>query len=89
LSAKSWLREVSAAELIETGWISENEIIEILGTRRNTRMLRIRPVGDSQPIPEWDESASTPQEHKASPEQLKLKPFSSPVDWAAFILLGA
>jgi CHAT domain-containing protein len=88
-SAKSWLREVSAAELIETGWISENEIIEILGTRRNTRMLRIRPVGDSQPIPEWDESASTPQEHKASPEQLKLKPFSSPVDWAAFILLGA
>lgn len=88
-AAKSWLREVSAAELIETGWISENEIIEILSTRRNTRMLRIRPVEDSQPTPEWDESASTPQEQKANPEQLELKPFSSPVDWAAFVMLGA
>lgn len=88
-AAKRWLREVTIAELLATGWISNDEIEVLVEARFQTRLLRIRPVGESRTIEVLEEGGSSPKRLMLSPEQMQKCPFSSPVDWAAFILVGA
>ncbi|MGD1980086.1 MAG: CHAT domain-containing protein [Akkermansiaceae bacterium] len=86
--AQEWLSDVSIGELVEIGLLNLKQALRLVESRFAGVRLRIQPV-DESPTEDWEtEEEEEIESISLSPEQLEFKPFTSPVDWAPFILVG-
>jgi len=79
--AQTWLKSVTFRELVKEGLISSEEAAELVESRFGKTRLRMQ------------EGRFTGGGHSANLDEvtdklLRTKPYSSPVDWAAFIVVG-
>ncbi len=86
--AQQWLRNVSLGELVDDGLFTRKQALDLADSRFGGVRLRIQPAGEVSREPQTLRDVGEEHGMTLTSEQLKLRPFSSPVDWAAFILVG-
>lgn len=81
--AQSWLRQAKISDIEETGIFTASEMISLYAER----FTEVRMRGRYRDEVQWPSSEDT---LKPSPESIdrSLCPYRSPVDWAAFTIVG-
>lgn len=84
--AQRWLRQVTVSELVEEGYLSREQAFTLVDERfGNVRLRRIDESGE-RGKPPAEQGDGKPRNTLGLKGSLRL--YSSPVDWAAFVLVG-
>lgn len=84
--AQAWLRNVTLGELVDQGLLGASEG-KVLADARFAR-IRLRIKGHGKKPAVDDDVLEKESPTKLTPELRDMQPYSSPVDWAAFVVLG-
>ncbi len=84
--AQRWLRQVTVSELVYGGYLSREQALTLVDERfGNVRLRRIDESGE-RGSPSAEQGDGKPRNSLGLKGSLRL--YSSPVDWAAFVLVG-
>ena len=85
--AQSWLRNVRLSELVSGGYMKEHEALTLAEERLDVLRLRMPSVSLDSRSPIWPDTKNHKDLFLEQHGEIQL--YTSPVDWAAFVLVGS